>query len=183
LRGFTLVETIVVTALFLIVMLALGDLYFNFNTLYGYQNAIVSTASGAGRVINETENIVLPADQVLSFHVFSTGTYSSGLSTLVVEMPSTDASGAAITGSYDYAVIYVSGANVYRLLEINAASHRTAGTVQLANSLSSLTFTYDHADFTQVTKVTADISTAASVKANTATDHEIEAVYLRNSTL
>jgi hypothetical protein len=178
--AFTLVETVVVVGLFLVVMLALAALYVNFNKLYTYQQTFSDTAGSAGNVVNEMEKIVLPADAVLPSHTFSIGNYSTGAQTLVVEIPSIDASGIVITTKYDYAVIYKSGANMYSRIDPDASSSRAARTKLLSSTISSLTFLYPSADYTQATYVGVTITTQAIVKGAPVTAHLEDRLYLRN---
>jgi prepilin-type N-terminal cleavage/methylation domain-containing protein len=179
-KGFTLIETVIVSALFLVITLALGSLFISFYKTYGYQNAIVSAAGASGRIIDRAQSVVLPADQVASSHVFSGTTYTSSATTLVVEMPSIDSSGVTISGTYDYAVIYRSGTTVYLKVEPAAASSRPAITEDIAEGVSSLSFAYDNADFTQVTSVTVDTTAAATSKGDTVQSRKKETIYLRN---
>jgi hypothetical protein len=179
-KGLTFVEMLVSLALMLFIALALATLYFNFDTLVDSQSGQVAAATDAARVMSEAEALVLPADQVLASHTFSGTVYSSSAQTLVLELPSIDSSGAVIASTYDYVVFYQSGSTTTRILSPNASSARKAGTRTLASTLSSLAFTYDSSDFTQVTKVDADIQTVKIVKGKSDSAHLHEALYLRN---
>ena len=179
-KGFTLVETVIVIALTLMVALALATLYGNFINLSADNNAIMSTASGARSVIAETENLVSPADQVLAEHTFSDSTYASGTTTLVLELPSIDSTGASISGKYDYAVLYLTGSTTMRLLAPDAASSRVAGTKELSTAVNALSFAYDNVDFTKVREITVDVETLLMVQQEAITDEEHEQIYLRN---
>jgi len=179
-RAFTLIETIVVIALFVVMMLALVAMYGDFNKLYLFQQTYSETAGSAGNVVNGMEKIVLPADAVLLSHTFTAGTYTTGSQTLVVEIPSIDAGGIVVSGKYDYAVIYTAGTSVYSLLEPDASSSRVAATKLLSSNISSLTFSYPSADYTQATYVGVSITTQATVKGAPVTAHLEDRLYLRN---
>jgi hypothetical protein len=163
-RGLTLVETLMVIALFTAGMAVLASMYYDFNTLYGVQQTITDTALSTGQIVNEVENLTVPADSVISSHTFSAGSYASSASTLVLEIPSVDSSGVVISGKYDYAVMYRSGTNVYRLLETDASSARGAGTKLLGSSITALSFTYDNADVTLAKTVTVSVTAQTYVK-------------------
>jgi prepilin-type N-terminal cleavage/methylation domain-containing protein len=179
-QGFTLVEMVVVIGISSVLMVALAFMIFNFGTTYTYEQRAAQSARSASIVLRELESLVTPADQVLATHVFAAGTYSSGSNVLVVEIPSIDSNGSTVSNTYDYAAFYVSGANAYRLLEPDVLSSRQGGTKLLSATISSLGFTYDNADFTLVTTVTADVQTQVQVKQATASDRQQETIRLRN---
>ncbi|HUQ30311.1 MAG TPA: hypothetical protein VM103_02200 [Candidatus Paceibacterota bacterium] len=179
-RGFTLVEVVILIGLIGLILTVLSSLFLIFNRTAKVQDALVSTAGSAGSIVNGIQAVVHPADQVLVSHAFATGTYASGTSTLVAQIPSIDSSGNVVASKEDYAVIYQTGTSVYRRIEADAASSRQTGTKLLGINSSSLTFTYDQVDFSQVASVTVDIGTQAAVKQQTFTSHLRERIYLRN---
>jgi hypothetical protein len=175
-RAFTLIEVVLVVGLFTVMMFVL----ISYNTSYLFDRALAGTASSAATIVNETVTYTLPADQVVASHTFVSTVYSSGPNVLVLELPAVDSSGNILTNVYDYVAIYTSGGKVYRRIDASANSVRKSGTKQLSDSIQSLTFTYDNADFTLVTNVTVDAQTLANVKANVAQSHLKEKIYLRN---
>lgn len=179
-RAFTLVETFIVTGLSVIAMIALANLFFIFNSVYGDQQAFMAAAGSASNAMNALEASVLPSDQVLASHIFSGTAYSSGATTLVLSLPSVDSSGNIIGGTKDYVVFYSSGTNFYRLTAAGAGSTRVSELKQLSTTLNTLSFTYDNVDFTKVTNITADIMTQAQYKQQTVQGHLREQLYLRN---
>lgn len=179
-RAFTLVETIIVIALGVTMMIALGLLIFTFNTISSYEQASSGSSGSASAVVREIESLALPADAVLQTHAFSDSTRTSSSAVLVLEIPSVDSSGNIIASTYDYAAFYVTGTNAYRLLEASASSKRVSGTKQLSSTISALTFTYGSSDFTQVSTTTVDVQTQAKVKQDILTDHRREQIRLRN---
>lgn len=179
-HGFTLVETVVVIALTTMMMLALSTLYINFNSLYAYQQTVVATTGAAGGAINAISSAVLPADQVLASHVFSSGTISSGVSALVLELPTVDASGNIVAGKHDYIAFYLTGTDLYRKIETDAGSARISGTKRVSVLVSSLAFTYDNVDFTKVTNVTTNITAQLNTKKGLVQMHMSGQFYMRN---
>lgn len=179
-NGFTLIETMIVIALSAAMMGTLATLIYSFNTSYSYEQASALSAGSARSILREAESLTLSANHVLLSHSFSGTMYTSSSTVLVLEIPSIDSSGNSISGAYDYAVFYASGARAYRLLTANAASARAPGTKQLSNALSSITFSYNNADFTLVNTVTIDVQTSAQSKGQTNIDHRREQLYLRN---
>lgn len=174
-----MLETIVVISVTTLSLLALSNLFLVFNSIYSDQQASMATAGSAGAAMNALEAAVLPADHVLASHPFGGTTYTSGATTLVLELPAVDSSGS-ILAAKDYVVFYASSTDLYRLTAATAGSTRTSGTKLFSTTLSALSFTYDNADFTQVTSVTADIRTSAQVKQQAFESHLREQIYLRN---
>lgn len=178
-RAFTLVETIITIAISVVALIALTNLFLTFTTVYGYQQAFIAAGS-SGAAMNALRASVLPAAQVLASHTFSGTTYSSSANTLVLELPAINSSGAPMSGANDYVAFYVSGTMLYRLTEAAAGSLRVSGLRQLSTALASLSFTYDSADFTQVTNVIADLTTQTAYKQQAVENHVREQLYLRN---
>ncbi len=178
--AFTLIETVIVIAVSLSVMTALTFLLYTFNKASLYGKASTQSYDSAGVLLREIESLTLPANAVLQTHSFSGATHSSSATSLVLELPSIDNSGAVIANAYDYVAFYAAGTNAYRLLEKNALSARVAGTKLLSSTLDALSFAYDNVDFAQVRTVTVDIHTEARVKEEVFTDRLYEQIRLRN---
>lgn len=179
-RGFSLIETLIVTAISTCMILTLSFVIYQLNGSVAYQQAVAQSSGSASMIMREIESLTVPADAVLETHTFPSATYTSSATTLVLEIPSIDSSGNVIANTYDYAAFYTVGTNAYRLLTANAASKRASGTKQLSSTVTSLTFTYNNTDFAQASAVTTDIQTQAHVKQNTLSDHRHEQVWLRN---
>lgn len=181
LSGFTLLEVVIVLGIFVVMLFALVEFFIHYNTSFSFTQASVSTASSANAILNAVETYGMPADQVLASHVFASGTLSSGTTALILELPSIDASGNIIGGTYDYVAIYQSGTSAYAVVSPNAASSRRSATKTLATNLQTLTFTYDSASFPSVTKVIVDVQTQTMLKSQAIGSHVHETIYLRNT--
>ncbi|MCX6786962.1 MAG: type II secretion system protein [Candidatus Kaiserbacteria bacterium] len=179
-RAFTLIETIIVIALSVCMMIALGSLLYSFNSISGFQQASLQSSGSASIIMREVESLTFPADAVLQTHQFLNASYTSSSTALVLEIPSVNSSGNVISNTYDYAAFYIVGTNAYRLLEANALSKRSSGTKQLSSTVYTLTFAYDNVDFTKANIVTIDVQTQAYAKQNILSDHRHEQIRLRN---
>lgn len=179
-RGYTLIETIIVISISTLMLMALAHLFFIFNSLYGYQQGFIATAGSNGAAMNALEAAILPADHVLTSHSFSGATYTSGITTLVLELPAVDASGAIITSAEDYVAFYTSSSTLYRLTEAAAGSVRVSGLKQLSSTIYSLSFTYNTATIADASILTADIQTQASIKQQIVQSHLTRQWRLRN---
>ncbi len=178
--AFTLLEVVIALALFSLMLLALVRFFISYNTSYGFERVLVSTSHSASLLMDEVTGAILPADQVLTSHTFSGVSRTSSASTLVLELPAIDATGAVIAGSYDYIAFYTDGTSVYEAVDANASSSRTSRTRLLSDTIQSLTFSYDNVSFPAVTSVTVDVTTSASFKTQSTQTHLREQVYLRN---
>ncbi len=179
-RGFTLIETLVVVALTVAAFITLTNLLFTFNSLNEYQQISIQTAGSAGTAINDLEAAILPADHVLTSHVFSGISLSSGTTTLILQLPAVDTSGNSIPGVSDYVGFYVSSSSLYRVIAANAASSRSSGVKLLSSTLDSLLFTYNTSTFDEVTNIIVDIRTRATFKQQLVSSTLYGQWYLRN---
>ena len=178
--GFTLIETVIVTALSAIMLVALSILIYSFNTSYLYEQASSLSAKSARSVIREVESLTIPAYRVLQSYTFSGTAYSSSSTVLVLKIPSIDSFGSIIPNTYDYAVFYTSGTNAFRILEAGTGSSRVSGTLLLSETISALSFSYNAGDFTLVSAVTVDVQTSAQSHGHISNDRRREQLYLRN---
>ncbi len=179
-QGFTLIETVVVVAIFIILSLALSNLYVNYYQSYYSQQAIIKVASSCSAAANEMQNAALQADQIVASHTFSGIVYSSGQNVLVLEIPSIDSSGNIVSGKYDYMVFYATGTLLYKLVQADAASSRMSGQKQLSSTLSTITFVYNNGDLSQADKIDIDINMQAVAGRQTIPYHIHQEIYLRN---
>ena len=178
--GFTLTETIITIAMTAVIMMALANLYLNFNSLYAYQQTFVATTNAARNGISALRSSVLPANQVLVSHSFSGTTVTSGANALVLTVPSVDAAGDIVSGAYDYIGFYLVGTELIENTEANAASTRRTGIRRAATLVASIVFTYDTANVTEASRVAADITTRLTTKNGPVETSLFGQFYLRN---
>lgn len=175
--GITMVETVMVIAIFAFIMIALAQLFLGFGNLFNMQESSIDSSVSLRRVAREMQWAVLQADRVVAARQFSGAPYASGSSTLIVELPAVSASGDIIAGSFDYMALAASGTQVYVLTEAAVGSARTSGTKTLS-AMQSLLFAYDNADFSAVREVHMS---ATTTPASNATPQHVEVrAYLRN---
>ncbi len=179
-RGFTLIESIMVAAIAASMCIALGLLTFNFTTLSNYESALSQSSGSATTLMREVEALIAPADMIVSSRTFSGTLYTSDANALILEIPSIDGTGNVIANTYDYAVIYRTGATVYRILEADPLSVRGGGTKQLSSTVSALSFAYNNTTISLASVVTVDLQTQTTVKQQTLSDHRHEQLRLRN---
>lgn len=161
LRGFTLVETLLVSLFFVIIM----GLIFGINLDTARVGTIIRTSAGlqtqAHGKMDTFVNDIHDSDQILSTYTTASGTvYSSNTqSTLILEAPSyttagtipttTDSKGNVVPASYDYIVYHTVSASgskgpytLNRLVETASGSARSASAdTVLASNVQTATFT------------------------------------------
>lgn len=179
-RGFTLLESVVIVAISATMLIVLVDLYRAHSGLYNYQKATADTAGSASVTANELQEWVLQANRILTSTTISGTTYTTDSDTLVLEVPSIDGSGNAITSTYDFVVFYINGTKLSRILSPNAASSRTSSTKTLSVNLSSLSLTYNTASAAAATQIIADIRTDSTEGRMDAQYQLTQKLYLRN---
>ena len=179
-RAFTLVETLVTVAVSLFLVVALATVFGSFQSLFGYERVFRTNTDAAGTVMRAAEEAILPAYRVVASRAFASGTYSSDASSLVLQVPSVDASGTVIASTYDYVALYRSGSTAYRLVEIGAGSARRPGSVRLGEDIASLAFSYNNADVAAATIVTVAVVASTTVRGEEVAVRLAERVRLRN---
>lgn len=179
-QGFTLIETMVTMAIFILISLALGIFYVDYYQVFHTQQALVSVAGSASATANELQNAALQANQILVSHTFSGTAYNTGQNTLVLELPSIDGSGNIVSGKYDYMVFYATSTHLYKLVQADAQSTRPSGLRQLSDTVSTFTFTYNNIDLTQADKIDVDMQMQVVANRQTIPYYLHQAIYLRN---
>jgi type II secretory pathway pseudopilin PulG len=179
-KGFSFIEAIVSIAIFIFILLALVLVYDNYSKVYNYQEAVFNLAASARATANEMQNAALQADHIVASHSFSGTTYTTDQDTLVLEIPSIDSQGDIVSGKYDYVVFYITGSNLYKRLEADAASSRASVTRQLSENIESVAFTYNNADLSLASKITADIHMQKMTRRQTVSYELEQDIYIRN---
>lgn len=143
-KGFTLFETVLVAAVFLIVGTLLASILVKNTGLYNGQSSTVTAGLNTNDAESEIENYVRQASSVVTGYPEVSPTYTTGISTLVLKIPAVDATGV-ISNTFDYAVITIDQVKSNLLKEYvfpNALSTRTTQNKVLTNILQSITFSY-----------------------------------------
>jgi len=174
--GFTLIETVMIVALAVLLLLATVQLYLVYNRSLSAQKSTISVMLGSGNLVDAVYTAALQADHVVASHTFSGLLLTTGTSIVVFELPTVDSSGA-ILATFDYVGFYASGTSAYRAVDAAVGSARASGTKQLTSVLQALTFTYDNATPSLVSNVTMD---ATTTQAGATSNHIRKQTYLRN---
>lgn len=179
-KGFTLIEVIFAVAILILIFAALTYLYNNYYNVYFYQQTSVSVADSAHATMKELQNTALQADKIIASHTFSGNVYNTDQHTLVLEIPSIDGSQNIVSGKYDYAVFYITGTNLYKRVQADAASSRSSGLTTISGMVTALTFTYNNANLSQASEISTDMQVQKAAGKRTVIYHLKQEIYLRN---
>lgn len=172
-RGFTIIETIIVIAIFLIIIAGLLALYTNYNKVYNSQQATARVIGSSSITVAELQGDVRQASEIMTSYVFSGTTYTTDADTLVLKLPALLNSSSGL-GEYDYIVYYLNGTKLYRQVLASANSTRKSVTQQLSDTISSVAFTY------AIGSVGVDIQLQLTVGRSTVSHRIQQTLYLRN---
>lgn len=139
--GYTLVEALLAIAISVPVVLVLVSIFNATYKTYSIETARAQLALQDDGAVRRLDRLISQALSVSASH----GSYTTGGGTLVLQLPSVDVNQKIIPVTYDYVIYQVDPVNPTKLLEISqvdAASHRTAGSRAVVNHLSSITFRY-----------------------------------------
>jgi hypothetical protein len=179
-RCFSLAETVIATAILIFILVALLALYNNYFKSYNNQEARIAMGGSAREAVKELQSAALQADQIVASHSFSGTTYTTNGNTVILEIPSIDGSGNIIDGKNDYVVFYLTGKNLYRRIEVDAASSRPSGQNKISDVVSTLSFVYDNADLSEATKIETDLE-MQKISGGQNVSYELhQETYLRN---
>jgi type II secretory pathway pseudopilin PulG len=179
-RAFTLIETIIVIAITAMALLALITLILMFYRIQGQHRALMEVNVSAATSMNAFVDAILPASKILPSANTSGLPYVSSNTSLVLELPSIDASGYVIPGVVDHIVFTLAGQTLTEQIEAGVGSVRQSTSRVLSTAVSSLTFTYDDPTLVNVTNVLIDLRTRASYQQTTMSAQVSEKLYIRN---
>ncbi len=179
-KGFTLTETLIAVALAIAFLVVIVEFFLGYSKVFRYIEANFLVSNSASTIADDVAEMVRQSDKILTSRAFSGTTYTTGTSTIVLEIPTVNGSGSIVAGTYDYMVFYRNGAKFYWISDANGSSVRQDFTKQMTDAISSITFTYDAGDVTTATKVDIDVQTTKSVKSQNLNQHVHSQAYLRN---
>lgn len=180
-QGFTLLEVVIVTAIFAILMIGLLNLYDWHNRVYSIHRADTQATGSARVAMNNISHYTAQASQVLTSRTISGTTYTTDSDTVVLRLPAYDGSGNLLTNTYDHIVYNLIGTELSQIVELGSGSSRRPGNKLLSGDVQTLSITYNNGDVTLANKVTVDLQTrAVSRGTSVITAHVTDTIFLRN---
>jgi len=182
-QGMTIVETIVSIFVGLVLIVALTQSFVILLRLNDAQKIVSRLTLHADRGIARVAKASQESKQVLASAVISGTTYTTSSTELVLQVPSINASGQIINGSFDTVVYRRNPSSTDQLLEITdglAGSIRTDGTRIVSQFVTNLIFRYNNSSPASATIVTVFIKTATTVHGTLKETASQTTVKLRN---
>lgn len=143
-RGFTLLETVIISGMSIVIGTFLIGILVNHNGVYYKQSSLISEGLSLNEATRKIEENIKGAAAVAGSFQDGSVTYTTGSSTLVLKLPVFDNQGV-IDGIYDYVVVTKDSANpkILRLLLFpDPQSSRTRVNTILTTLLDSLQIGY-----------------------------------------
>lgn len=178
-KGFTLIEMIIVVALIAVLSVVLVSIFISQNKIYQTQTAELNVTGDARLALDDIDSYVRSAKNTAA----SYSTYTAGPQTLIVKIQSIDSQNSLIAGTFDYVVFYLSSSALYRQIFPHASSSRQASTKKLASNVAALTFTYNNANYDLVSEIASDLTLTQSASGQNRTIQASSKSKLRNQPL
>ncbi|HYC29162.1 MAG TPA: prepilin-type N-terminal cleavage/methylation domain-containing protein [Chitinophagaceae bacterium] len=175
-QGFTLMEAVIVVALLGFLMVVITQFFLGSNRIYQNQTAELGVNFSARSALDDIDAQVRQASQTL-------GTYdihTAGPDVLILEIPAVNASNQLVPAAYDHIVYYMNGTNLMKQVYGDPASVRQSQLRSIGQNISTVNFTYNHADYAQVTQVDTSLNISSSAGLDTRTLNISSKSYIRN---
>lgn len=171
-RGSTILELAVSIAIGALMFFILGAIFIAQGRYFAIEDATSETQYNAFQAIDTVGLFAGSATQVLSSRTIGGTDYTSGTSTLVLKMPSYDASGNVISLTYDYIAFGLDASDPTRFayhLDAATGSQRLGGDFLKASLVDKLIFRYNTVDPADATAIDMYIRTSETVRGQTVT--------------
>ncbi|MGE5298130.1 MAG: PilW family protein [Acidobacteriaceae bacterium] len=153
-RGFTLIETVVVTAILGLLSIVIVDLIIGQYRMYQIEYSELQVQQETRASLDEIDNQVRAAMEVVpDFDI-----YTAGTNTLILKIQSINPANQLIPGTYDHVIFRLDGSSLMRTIVPDPTSNRVAQERSLANGVTNLVFTYNSSEFDQISEVATELS-------------------------
>lgn len=178
--GFTIIELVITIAISTILLGAMFGLFEWHQKVYLREAASVMATSAVRQTMQNITKNIAQATNIEASHSFGGTTYTTSGSTIVLKLPSVDATDNIIASTYDYVAVYLHNGAVYQLIEPGSGSVRLAGTRQLADNVTTFALTYNNGVPASASEATLDIQVSVSTRNGNLSTRVIDTVFLRN---
>lgn len=166
-KGMSVVEIIVVVALVGIISVILMDIFIAHGRMFNLGTANSDFELQGAETMEAVGKIIRVADKSLSSKTINSANYTASSGVMILEMPSINASGLVIAGTYDYAAIYLSGGKIFVSEEAAPGSSRHSSTRALSDSVSRLQFVPDSGTYDNVSSVIVQVTLSKIISGKT----------------
>lgn len=182
-RGLSLLEAIIYIFIATLIIAVISEIFINQSSLgqkRTYQSDVELNASAGIEVI---KTAIQGAGTVVASRTFGGTAYTSDANTLILELPSIDASDDIVVGSYDYVVFFLDPSDPTLLkatTEAAAGSARQSSTRIISSFVSSAEFRYNKVNTADSTSIDATIATEKTLGTQIFSAKATAKVNLRN---
>ncbi len=175
LRGYTLVEMIIVIMLFSILGVAVASfvyMYVQNNNFLLNQRIEAEVQNYHWNTLSDIETSVRGAKRILSNKTVDSDFYQTSSSTLVLELCAIDSNQNILENYFDYIIYFPDSAATNTIMKrsvISASSSRPFVFGPLNTNVDSLRFFYNNQDLASTTKITIGLKTQKSYEGITKT--------------
>ncbi len=169
-RGVTTLELAVSMAVGAMIFTILGAIFIAQGRYFAIEDAIAETQYNAFQILDTAGLYALSASGVIGSRTINGTAYSTGTSTVVLELPSIDASGTILINTYDYVALGIDPSDPSRfVVDIDAGtnSDRVDTTRTPGALVDKLIFRYNTVDTTQATAIELYVRTRKDARGQT----------------
>ncbi len=183
-RGISIMETITVIGVMAIILMIVTQIFAASYDVFIKQAARVDNETGAILAARAIGDAAQGADAVLASATINGATYASSVNALVLKIPSIDAAGNVVAGSFDDVAIYRDAATPTKIFTDTApaaGSRRPSGKHLVTAYNQTLAFRYNDPDVALATRVQVFIVNQQTKRSTTLTTNAWTAFFLRNA--
>lgn len=144
-RGISIIEAVVVIAIFTVVSIVIGSIYIGHSKLYTVGNAAANVKLQKSIFVKNIGEAAKSAVGIIASYTFGGTARASSSSTAIFQLPAIDSNKNIIPGKFDYEVFYRQGNKIFTEVSADAASRRKNLKRQLCDTAQSLIFQYNSA--------------------------------------
>lgn len=179
--GFTMMEMVIVIFLFAILLIGLLNIFDWQQKIYNLEQADIAATGSARVAMNNLTFALAQGSSLVATRNINGTDYSTGGSSVVVQVPAYDDSNNWLPAEYDYYVFVADGTNLNQIIDATPNSARQSGTKLLTNSLESFALTYNNGDPTAASQVSVNLTTKSYYRGNHSVSVNLqETIFLRN---
>lgn len=176
-------ESLVVIGIMTMLLLVVTQIFALNYDIYEKQTRRTDNEIGAILAVRTVSEMARGATAVLASRSINGTVYTSSKDALVLEMPTVDANGDIVAGSFDYTAIYRDGvetAKIFSDTEASASSVRRSGK-RLATGFNAVAiFRYNHPDVADADRVSVYLVNRQVRRGTTLVTKAWASIFLRN---
>ena len=169
-KGFTTIELLITVAILATVAVVTADIFASHYLLFGSLSTTLETERSGFLAIENIRGATLGARRILGAATINGVPYSSGTSTLILELPAVDISGNLLPALYDTVVLYRDPTDQTKLwteTAVAVGSARQTTKRLLSDFVQDLIFLYNNNTVSSATQVDVSLIVSRATRATT----------------